>query len=111
MANLKCLVSGITDGILRGVIKSILDNNNIDMHEFDIEHYDQSSVEDCDAGYVIVDMKNKKLPSRYRKIFEQNKNMTVIELLDEGRGVAIFMDDVGDEEFKYLLNQHKRRGN
>ena len=104
-------MSGITDGILRDVIKKILDNNNIDIHECDIEKYDQAIVEDCDAGYVIVDRKNKMLPSRYRKIFETNKNMTVIELLDEGRGVAIFIDDVGEEDFKYLLNQHKRTEN
>ena len=33
--------------------------------------------------------------------------MTVIELLDEGRSIALFMDDVGEEDFKFLLNHHK----
>ena len=104
MDNLHALVSGISDGMLGEIIKRLLNDNNIKVLENSSDLDQLIDVVTDGVDYLIIGVENNKLPNKYKEIFNLNKNLAVIELLDNGRCVAFFMDDVNEAILNKIIN-------
>ena len=101
MGKTLCLVSGVEDAILNGVIKHLLHDNGIKAHEYSGSFGDSINVVNNDISHVIVG--NKLLPVEYREMFERNDNPVVIELLDNGKNLGLYMGDISETMLNSII--------
>ena len=102
MENLQCLISGVTNGVLGDIIKRVLDDNYIKHYECSSYINELVSAVNDDISYVIVG--NRQLPKEYIEIFKKNNDLMIIELLNEGRSLGLYMDDIDEALLKKIIN-------
>ena len=103
MEELRCLVCGIRDGILDEIIKRSLLENNIQVHNCD---KDLDNVLDAvcdDDSYVIVGRGQKQLPDEYTEIFNNNNELIVVELLNNGKSLGLYMNDINESVLNKII--------
>jgi len=103
MEELRCLVCGIRDGILDEIIKRSLLENNIQVHNCD---KDLDNVLDAvcdDDSYVIVGRGQKQLPDEYTEIFNKNNELIVVELLNNGKSLGLYMNDINESVLNKII--------
>lgn len=105
MENLVCLVSGIRDGILGDIVKRLLRNNHYKARECSGSVIDFI---DKDVSCVIVGMGNKCLPVECKNIFKKNNELMVIEILNNGKSLGLYLDDINEKSLDIILNIKKQ---
>ena len=104
MENLQCLVSGVTNRILGDIIKRLLNDNCIKSYECSSFICDLASAVNDDVSHVIVGMGNKQLPREFKEIFNKKNDLIVIELLNNGKSLSLYMDDIDETVLKKIIN-------
>jgi len=103
MGKSHCMIGGVKDGILADIIKQLLVSNEINIHEVTTGLDEISPADYADLNYLILDMTDKTLPSNYCDFFDTNRNLIVIELLNNGRSLGIYVDDVNEDDLERIL--------
>ena len=101
MENQLCLVSGMRDGIRGDIVKRILRHNNLKPQECMGALVDAI---DSNVSCVIIDMDDKCLPSECEKIFKQNNELIIIEILNNGKSLSLYMDDINETALDKIIN-------
>ena len=109
MEQKQCLVCGVTDGILDGIIKCVLHGNDIEVYdcptEFSSDQFNSfSNVINEQVSYLIVGKDKKQLPDEYKKILNNNNELLVIELLNNGKSLSLYVDDVNAKILNKIIN-------
>jgi len=101
MEEQRCLVCGIRDGILDEIIKRSLLENNIKVHSCDKGLDNMLEASGDDDSYMIVSLDKKQLPDKYTEIFNKNNDLIVVELLNNGKSLGLYMNDINE----FVLNK------
>ena len=104
MEKLQCSVCGIDNGILGEIVKRLLVENHIEVHDCAQGFDNLLNAPKNDNSYVIVGKGNKQLPVEYREVFNQNNNLIVIELLSNGKSLSLYMSDVNEVILNKIIN-------
>ena len=104
MKELLCLVSGFSDSVLGEIIKRQLRDNDVQFHECFGGYDGLVNVVNDDVSYVIVGMGDRLLPLECREIFNKNNNLIVIELLDNGKSLGLYLDNISETTLNMILN-------
>jgi hypothetical protein len=107
MGNQQCLVSGVNNQILGDIIKRLLIDNNINVLETPAsidQIFDEMGE---DVAYLFIETSNKKLPEEYKEMFNINSNLIVIELLNNGESVCLYMDDLSEKMLDKIINLNR----
>jgi len=104
----RCLINGVTNGILSDIIKNVLTNNNIRVYETSTTP-DQlinqvSSKVDC----IFMGKNNKGLPEEYRSIFDSNNNLIIVEILNDGKSMGLYIDDISTSMLEKIVTINKK---
>lgn len=104
MDDMRCLICGVKDEILGEIIKRSLLENNIQVHNCD-KGFDNllNAVSDDDA-YTIVGLDNKQLPDEYDDIFNKNNGLIVVELLNDGKSLGLYINDINQAVLNKIIN-------
>ena len=104
MKELLCLVSGFNDSVLGEIIKRLLRDNDIKFHECSGGYDGLVDVVNDDVSYVVVGMGDRLLPLECREIFDKNNNLIIVELLDNGKSLGIYLDNISETTLNMILN-------
>lgn len=104
MDNIKYLMVNFEDGILTDIIKRIINRDNVRdidhvylVNDSDLDMYD-------DIGCLIIDCNGKELPVEYQTVTMLNEKLMIIELLNNGKSVGVYMDDVSEKLISQIIN-------
>jgi len=103
---LQCLISGISNGILGDIIKDVLTSNNSDVFEVDSINDDLFHELSPEINYLFVGMNNKTLPEEYKNVFSANNDLIVVEILNDGKSLGLYIDDINALVLNQIINIH-----
>lgn len=104
MEHKQCLVCGITDGILDGIIKCVLLDNQIEICDCPDGIDNILNVINDHVSYVIVGNDKKQLPVEYKELLNNNNELIVIELLNNGKSLGLYVDDISEIVLNKIIN-------
>ena len=104
MEKLQCFVCGVGNGILGEIIKRLLIENDIEVYDCNCGLDDLSNSTEVNDSFVIVDKTDKQLPREYQELFARNSNLIVIELLNDGRGLSLHINDINETVINKIMN-------
>lgn len=104
MEQLQCLISGINHKILHEIIKRILDDTNINVIETSFELNEVTNPLIADSHYVLIGRDDKNLPDEYLNMFKLNKKLAVIEILNNGKDMGLYMGDIGSNDLVGVIH-------
>lgn len=105
---LHCLISGISNGILGDIIKDVLNSNNFDVLEIPDSDDDQLYSLSRNADCVVMGMIDKSLPEEYKNIFNANNNLVVVEILNNGKSLGLYIDDINPTILNRVIALNKQ---
>ena len=100
----RCLVVGVNDKILGDIISRLLIENDIKVHESASTMDTITNSINSGISHLIIDQNNKKLPSIYKDVFSCNSDLIIIELLNNGKSVGLYIDDVSVTLLRKIIN-------
>lgn len=104
MEELRCLVCGIDDGILGEIVKRSLLEKNIKVHECNEDLDNQLESTDENYSYMIIGKDKKKLPKEYKGAFKKNNELIIVELLNNGKSLGLYMNDINEAVLNKIIN-------
>lgn len=104
MEHKKCLVCGVTDGILDDIVKRALHDNDIEVYDFSGEFESISNFINDQVSYLIVGKDRKQLPSEYKELLNNNNQFLIIELLNNGKSLGLYVDDINGQLLNKIIN-------
>ena len=99
MEKVQCMISNMRDGILESIVKRLLSDKNIQVREVSSGVDQLLSDEYAESGFLMTDMTNKDVPSEYKKILNNNREIIVVEFLNKCKSVCIYINDFNDRKF------------
>ena len=104
MEKLQCFICGVGNGILGEIIKRLFIENDIEVYDCDCGLDDLLISTEVNDSFVIVDKTDKQLPQDYQEILARNNNLIVIELLNDGRGLSLHINDINETVINKIMN-------
>lgn len=108
MDDLQCLMCGVDDGVLAGVLKRMFNDCNIEVIESIPGSDSTVSVTNDKFSCLIVGKGKTQFPEVYKNIFKQYQQLIVVEILNDGKSVRLLMDDVSSEELINLIKASRK---
>jgi DNA-binding NarL/FixJ family response regulator len=110
MQSVRCLIADIPQLVLADIVRNLAEESS------DIEVVDSvNSIEDIwsviartPVDVLILGMKNTVLPRMYVDVMQRFSNLAIVGLVDDGRQLAVYMDNVGSSDILRILRALRR---
>lgn len=106
METLRCLISNVPQKLLSDIILETVQQH------MNIEVVDDTSADDDLAALVkkesvdllLIGIERNILPRNISELIESVPDLLIVGLVDDGRGAAIFVNDIGAGELEELIS-------
>ena len=111
METIHCLIADIPQVVLADIVQRITEENqNIEVVKRVPNIEDVPAIlSEQDIDVLILGMKSNTSLQAYRDILNNFSDLLIVGLVDDGRLVAIYMDDVGVDEMLKIITSYARR--
>lgn len=106
MKTLRCLISNVPQKLLSSIILGTAQQHmNIDIVG-DVSADDDLSalVNKESVDMLLIGLERNMLPRICKEMLDIDPNLLIIGLVDDGRGAAIFVNDIGAGELEELIS-------
>ena len=110
MESVRCLIADISQRVLADIVQKLAEESS------DIEVVDRvNSVDEIPfviaknpVDVIILGMKNSVLPKMYVDIMKTISNLAIVGLVDDGRQLAVYIDNVGKNDILKIIRALRR---
>lgn len=110
MQSVRCLIADIPQLVLADIVQNLAEESS------DIEVVDRvNSIDDIwsviartPVDVLILGMKNTVLPRMCVDVMQRFSNLAIVGLVDDGRQLAVYMDNVGSSDVLRILRALRR---
>ncbi len=105
METLHCLIADIPQIVLADIVQDMVEeSNDIDViGRVNTTEEILSAVKQGSVDVLVLGMKNDAAPRVLVDIMNKVSNLVVVGLVDDGRKLAVYLDDVGKSEIVNII--------
>ena len=105
MENLRCLIANIPQTVLADIVfRMVKDSNGIEVVDR-INNIEElpNTIQKLSIDVLILGMKDNALPQICTDLMDRITNLLVIGLIDDGRRLAVYVNNVGKKEIVDII--------
>jgi AmiR/NasT family two-component response regulator len=112
MENIRCVIANMPQKLLRDIVENMVRESG------DIEVVDQvenirdvpSVIADNSVDLLIMGMESNNLPESCLGIMNRSANVPILGLVDDGRRLAMYLNNVGKNDILKMVRTLRRNG-
>lgn len=112
MENIRCVIANMPQKLLRDIVENMVSESG------DIEVVEQvddicdvpSAIEGNAVDLLIMGMESNMLPESCLGIMNRSANVPILGLVDDGRQLAMYLNNVGKNDILKMVRSLRRTG-